>query len=110
MSFIEESARGVVVKVFVQPRSSRNSIQGIYGDALRIKLKAPPVDGAANKMCIAFLAKAIGVPKSTVEVLSGHSSRTKRILFHCTDDNASAVQRSRLKRRIESALIPKENS
>jgi uncharacterized protein (TIGR00251 family) len=110
MSFIKESPRGVVVKVFVQPRSSRNSIEGIHGDALKIRLKAPPVDGAANKMCISFLAKCIGVSKSTVEVLSGHASRTKRILFHYTDDNASTAQRARYKRQIESRLITEENS
>lgn len=110
MSFIEESARGFIIKVFVQPRSSKNKIEGIYGDALKIKLTAPPVAGAANKMCIEFLAKSIGAPKSTVEVLSGHSSRTKRILFHYIDDKASASERARYRRLIESRLITKKIS
>ncbi len=109
MSFIKESSRGIVVKVFVQPRSSRNSIEGLHGDALKIRLKAPPVDGAANKMCISFLAKCVGVPKSTVEVLSGHASRTKRILFQYADDNASTAQRAGYKQRIESRLITEDN-
>ncbi len=108
MSLIEESSQGFTVKVFVQPRSSKNRIEGRHGDALKMRLKAPPVGGAANKMCIEFLAKSIGVPKSAIEILSGHSSRTKRVLFHFPDDAASPAQRTCYRRRIESGLFPEE--
>lgn len=66
-------------KVFVQPRSSKNQVAGCYGDALKIKLTAPPVDGEANKMCINYLAKFFSVPKSAVEIVSGQTGRSKLI-------------------------------
>ena len=78
---LQENTRGVVFKVFVQPRSSKNSIAGLHGDSLKIKLKAPPVDNAANRMCIQYLAKALQVPKSALAILSGNNSRTKRLLL-----------------------------
>ncbi len=110
MSFIEESSRGLIATVFVQPRSSKNKIEGRHGDALKIRLKAPPVGGAANKMCIGFLARSIGVPKSTIEILSGHAGRTKRVLIPFPGDTASAPQRTRYRRLIESRLLPEEIS
>jgi uncharacterized protein (TIGR00251 family) len=58
-------------------------IAGLHGDALKIKLTAPPVDGAANKMCIEFLSKWVNISKSAVEIISGHASRTKRVLLRC---------------------------
>ena len=85
--FFKETPEGMTVTVFVQPRSSKNSIVGLHGDALKIRLTAPPVEGAANKMCIEFLAKQLGVSKSSLSIISGHSSRTKRILIK-QDDNA----------------------
>jgi len=66
-------------RVFIQPRSSKNQVAGLYGDALKIKLTAPPVDGEANKMCIKFLAKLLSVSKSAVEIVSGQTSRNKTI-------------------------------
>ena len=58
-------------------------IVGLHGDALKIKLTAPPVDNAANKMCIALLAKALKLPKSAFKIISGQTSRTKRIFVQC---------------------------
>ena len=84
--FLKETSDGITFNVFIQPRSSKNSVVGLYGDALKIKLTAPPVEGAANKMCIEFLAKQLGVPKSSLSIISGHSSRTKRILIKYDDD------------------------
>ena len=55
---------------------------GIYGDTLKIKLTAPPVDGAANKMCINFLAECLKVSRSSLEIISGHSNRVKKIFLH----------------------------
>jgi len=52
---------------------------GVHGDALKIKLTAPPVEGKANKACIQFLARCLEVAKSDLEIVSGHSSRTKQI-------------------------------
>jgi len=81
MLFFHKNPKGITFKIFVQPKSSKNMITGIYGDALKIKLTAPPVDGAANKMCIKFLAKCLKVPKTSLEIISGHTSRTKYVLY-----------------------------
>jgi hypothetical protein len=63
--------------VRVQPRASRNEIAGTLGDALRVRLTAPPVDGAANEALIAFLAQTFDVSPRRVRILSGATSRTK---------------------------------
>ena len=76
---VQTDSRGVTFKVYVQPRSSKNQIIGLHGDALKVKIKAPPVDGAANKMCIQYLAACLDVPKSCVEIKSGQSGRTKQV-------------------------------
>jgi uncharacterized protein (TIGR00251 family) len=81
MSFIRRHPQGVLFKVFVQPRSSKNEISGLHGDALKVKLTAPPVNGAANTMCVKYLAKCLDVPKSSLEIISGRAGRTKQILY-----------------------------
>ena len=69
----------VLFKVRVMPRSSKECIVGIYEDALKIRLTAAPLEGKANEACRAFLAKTLGVPRSQVEIVSGHTSRNKVI-------------------------------
>lgn len=73
------TARGTSLRfrVHVQPRASRSEIVGLHGDALRIRLAAPPVDGAANEALVAFLADALGIPRSAVRIVSGATSRGK---------------------------------
>jgi hypothetical protein len=61
-------------------------IAGRHGDALKIKLTAPPVDGAANRMCIQYLSKWLKIPKSSIEIVSGHGSKTKRVLLRFGND------------------------
>ncbi len=105
MPFIQENTHGVTLKVFVQPRSSKNMIAGLHGDALKIKLTAPPVDGAANKMCIKYLAKCLNVPRSSMKIISGHTSRTKMVLFRFRDEQrASKTEQERIRRLIVSLL------
>ena len=77
MLSITERGDGLAFKVRVQPKSARNEIVGLHDDALKVKLTAPPVDGAANKACVAFLAKTLGVSKSSLEIVSGHKDRNK---------------------------------
>jgi len=81
MDWIRETSGGVLVSLLIQPRASKNEIAGPQGDRLKLRLTAPPVEGAANKMCIAFLAKCLGVPKSAIEIASGESSRQKQVLI-----------------------------
>ena len=86
-SLIEKSD-GLIFKIRVQPRSSRNQIAGLYGDALKISITAPPVDNAANKACTAFLADLLSVPKSSVTIVSGHTGRNKQVMVQCEKKDA----------------------
>ena len=81
MPWIKETSEGVTVSLLIQPRASKNEVVGPQGESLKVRLTAPPVDGAANKMCTAFLAKCLGVSKSSLEIVSGQSSRHKQILI-----------------------------
>lgn len=63
--------------VRVQPRSSRDEIAGVHDGALRVRLQAPPVEGAANEALVRFLASALGVPRRHVRIVTGESSRNK---------------------------------
>jgi uncharacterized protein (TIGR00251 family) len=108
MGFVKLSPTGVTFKVIVQPRSSRNMISGLYKDSLKIKLMAPPVESAANKMCIRYLAKCLKVPKASLGIIRGHTSRRKTILLSLKDSDRSKESQNHLKRRIESLLQSKE--
>jgi len=111
MTFLQESISGIILKVFVQPRSSKNMIAGQHGDALKIKLTAPPVDDAANRMCIQYLSKRLDVPKSSIEIISGHNSRTKRLLLRRNNDkNMSGNEQKRIRSLISSLLDPKKTT
>jgi uncharacterized protein len=81
VQFFQETPQGIVIRIYVQPRSSRNKIIGLHGDFLKIAIQAPPVDDAANRMCIEFLSKSLNLTRSAVEILSGHTSRIKRVLL-----------------------------
>ena len=101
---IRRNPKGIIFKIFVQPKSSKNVVVGLHGDALKIKLTAPPVDNAANKICIKFLAKALGVSKSSLEIVSGHSSRSKQILLRSEGANTPENEYNRLRQAIERLL------
>ncbi len=79
LPFLTESDGAITLTLHIQPRASRNEICGIQGDALKLRLTSPPVEGAANKLCREFLAGLFRVPKSAVEILSGETSRHKRV-------------------------------
>ena len=81
MSVLAPADGGVRLRVRVQPRASRSEIAGVHGDELRIRLQAPPVDGAANEALVRFLADALGAPRSAVEIVSGLASRSKTVVI-----------------------------
>jgi uncharacterized protein (TIGR00251 family) len=70
-------ADGWSLTIRVQPGASRSAVAGPHGDALRIRLAAPAVDGKANRELVRFLAGELGLPTGAVEIASGHTSRTK---------------------------------
>jgi len=76
---VHETAEGVTFAVKVQPRARRNAVVGELGDALKVALTAPPVDGKANEACVEFFAEALRVSRSSVAIVSGQSSRNKVI-------------------------------
>ncbi|MBI4666586.1 MAG: YggU family protein [Nitrospinae bacterium] len=76
---IKEGKEGVRFIVHVAPRASRSEFMGLHGDAMKVRLAAPPVDGAANDELIAFLSKFIGVPKSAVAIIAGETSKRKTV-------------------------------
>ncbi|MGQ9494039.1 MAG: DUF167 domain-containing protein [Anaerolineae bacterium] len=78
---IRESRQGIILAVHVVPRSSKNEIAGTYGDALHIRLKAPPVEGAANAALLTFIAQVLEVPLRQLDILSGQTSRHKLLLI-----------------------------
>ena len=104
MLFIRQHPKGIVFKVFVQSRSSKNMIVGRHGDSLKLKVTAPPVDGAANKMCIKFLAKRLSVSPSSLEIISGHTSRTKKILLKPEHAPPSTEESMYLEQRIKRLI------
>src|SRR5437870_12243064 len=67
----------VTISIRVQPRASRNAVVGRTGDTLNIRLTAPPVDGAANTACLAFLADLLDLPPSNLTIIKGGRSRQK---------------------------------
>jgi len=76
---IDENAQGVTFVVRLHPRARKNAITGELGKALKLSLTAPPVEGKANEACMEFLAKFLKVPRSSVTIASGQTSRNKVI-------------------------------
>ncbi len=97
MFLIEEKKGDLLFRIFVQPKSSKNVISGIHGDALKVKITAPPVDGAANAMCIKFFSKLLGVSKSSLEIASGQSGRNKRVRVILGESPGEAEKRAAIR-------------
>ena len=76
---VEARGTGVRVSVHVQPRASRSEIVGMHGTALKVRLQAPPVEGAANDELIDFLARTYHVPRRAVRIVRGERSRIKLV-------------------------------
>ena len=72
----------------MQPRASKTELAGIHGDALKIRLSAPPVDGAANDALVEFLAETFAVPRRNVRLVSGESSRSKIVEIEGINERA----------------------
>ena len=68
---------GIQFQAIIQPRSSKNIICGLQGDSLKIRLTSPPVNGAANKMCVKILAKTLGISISKITIITGQKGRNK---------------------------------
>jgi uncharacterized protein len=80
MSVVTATSTGVRIAILVQPRASRTELAGLHGEALKVRLAAPPVDGAANEALIRFLAQTLNVPRTAVMISSGLSGRRKHVV------------------------------
>jgi len=74
-----EVEAGISFKVRLQPRASKNEITGLQGDALKVRLTSPPVDGEANQACREFFAELLNKARSAVKITAGHKSRNKTL-------------------------------
>lgn len=84
-----EKDRGLTFAVRIIPRASRSEIAGEYNGALRIRIAAPPVDGAANRELVRLLAKTFKLPQNAVEIISGTGSKNK--IVHITGANSAQL-------------------
>ena len=76
---IKDTAAGATFAVKIHPRAKRNAVTGTLGDALRISLTAPPLEGRANQACTEFLAEVLELPRSSITIAAGQASRNKLI-------------------------------
>ena len=77
--FLEEAPHGVYIKLHIQPGAKRDGVVGVHGGSLKVKINAPPVEGAANTALVDFLSGLLGVKKTSVTITSGLRSRDKRV-------------------------------
>jgi len=94
---VHEGAKGVSFSVKVQPRARRNAITGTLGDALKLALTAPPVEGRANQAVIEFLAETLEIPRASVTITSGETSRNKVV-------RVAGVSRQTVEQRLAKIL------
>lgn len=92
--WLERDGEDVLVTIRVQPRASRTEIAGEHGQALKIRLSAPPVDGAANRELIAFLSKRVGRPKSSISIERGERGRLKVVRIPRVDPGEARARLS----------------
>lgn len=85
-SWLTVKNQDVIIDIHAQPGAKRSAVVGEHGGRLKIAIASPPVDGKANSALITFLAKTLGVSKSSVSILSGETSRQKRLIVHQIND------------------------
>ena len=90
MPYVQTLPNGaLLLKIIVQPRASKNEITGLHNDALKLRLTTPPIEGRANNAVIAFLAKRLHLPKSSISIKSGLQNRNKQLLIlGCNEEKA----------------------
>jgi len=79
VSWLVADGDGVTLRLHIQPGAKKTEVVGMHGEALKIRLAAPPVDGKANDCLIAFLADQLGVAKAAISLVGGDTSRAKRV-------------------------------
>ncbi len=91
MSFYRWQDKSLIIICHLQPRASKDEFAGLHGESVKIRIKAPPVDGKANAYLIGFLAKQFGVAKRDITILSGELSREKKVRIDHPDKIPKAL-------------------
>jgi len=79
MQWLDDKGDHIILNIRVVPRASKDEIMSLLGDALKVRIQAPPVEGKANAYLIKFLSKQWKIPRSNIEILSGETGRNKRL-------------------------------
>jgi uncharacterized protein len=85
---VERRGNSIRLSVHVQPRASRSEVVGLHGTALKVRLHAPPVDGAANDALVALLAEQLDIPRRAVRIVAGAAARSKMVEIDGTTEAA----------------------
>jgi uncharacterized protein (TIGR00251 family) len=96
---IRDTPAGALFTVKVHPRARKNAITGVVGDALKVAITAPPVEGKANQACVEFFAELLNVPRGSVTIVGGQTSRSRTKLIRVAGRTAAELQR-----RFQAAL------
>lgn len=96
---VNETAKGIAFAVKVHPRARKNGITGAIGDALKLALTAPPVEDRANQAVIEFFAGLFAIPRASVTIASGETSRNKTV-------RVTGLSRTAVEQRLAAALAP----
>ena len=94
--FFEEKNGYIFLNIRVVPHAAKDGIQGVLGDALKVRIQAPPVEGQANIHLVRFLSKKWSIPRSNIEILSGETGRNKRIRISEPSDELREILLSML--------------
>jgi len=94
---IRDTPQGATFSVRVQPRAKKNTVAGVLGDALKLSLTAPPVEGRANQACVEFLAELLSVPRASITIAAGESSRNKVV-------RVAGLSGAEVRRRLQERL------
>ena len=86
-----KTKEGWLIAVHAQPGAKKSAVAGLHGDALKVRVAAPPVEGKANDALTAFVAKALGLPRRAVSIVKGESSREKLLLITDTSANPARL-------------------
>lgn len=92
--WLRDDGGALVLTLHIQPAAKKTEVVGVHGDALKIRLAAPPVDGKANAALIKFIAAQLGVSKNSVTLISGDTARAKRLRVVGVDTSAVRQQLS----------------
>lgn len=90
-TFFQLNDKGIVLNVLVRPNAAVSKIEGLHDGLLKLRINAQPVDGAANQAVIKLLSKSLNVPKTAIEILSGHTNKQKRLQLHVSAEKAGTV-------------------